>query len=53
MTLEPRPAARVMDVVIEDTAVILSDAPEGPLKILSKNSYCPNQLRNTEQVKWA
>jgi hypothetical protein len=53
MTLEPRPAARVTDVVIEDTAAILSDAPEGPLKFLSKNGHRPNCRHNTEQVKVA
>jgi hypothetical protein len=52
MTLEPRPA-RVTEVVIEDTPVSLNDAPEGPLKIMSKNSYRPNCPHNTEQVKVA
>jgi hypothetical protein len=42
MTLEPRPAARVTDVVIEDTTASLNDAPEEPLKILSRNSHRPN-----------
>jgi hypothetical protein len=52
MTLEPRPA-RVTEVVMEDTPVSLNGAPEGPLKILSRNSYRPNLPHNTEQVKVA
>jgi hypothetical protein len=42
-----------MDVVIEDTALMLSNAPEGPLNILSKKSHGSNCLHNSEQVKVA
>jgi len=49
MTLEPRPAARVMDAVTEDTAFSLGAAPAKVLKAVSRNGHHANS-RETPQL---